>query len=294
VGDGIGGLAVAPDGERVAVGSRFVRRGSEPKTLVLDAASGRELHRLTGGPDVGFHPTSGRLVTGRSGGGAILWDLSAGKAIWNKPLSDVRDPTSGAVAGGRRMALSPDGKLVAIWDRHGAGIQLWNPADGTEVGRFDTRNNFVHALEFSPDSARLVAATPSTLLMWDVASRTVVDWSKEARGVSALAFSPNGQWIATVEHDQIVRLRDAATGREIRSFIGSALRANVLTFSPDSTRLVTGGSDRTVRVWDVESGRELLSLPGVTEAVTGIAWDGPRDRIYALDHAVRVWEAKEK
>jgi WD40 repeat protein len=93
----------------------------------------------------------------------------------------------------------------------------------------------------------------------------------------------------TVDRDRKVRLREAATGREVRTFIGNSGRVTVAIFSPDGTRVVTGGADRTVRVWDVESGRELLALAGPTRVVWGLAWDDKHDRLYALDHSVRVW-----
>jgi WD40 repeat protein len=292
VGEGVGGLALAPDGSRIAVDRRLPERRGEATTHVIDAASGRELYRLTGGPDIGFLPTSGRLVTGRAGGGAVLWDPVTGRTVWNKPFFTEPDPPPATDPGGRRLALAPDGALLAVWDRRAAGIRLWSAADGTETGWIDT-GAYINALEFSPDGSRLVAAAPDALLMWDVASRAQVHWGEDARGASTLAFSPNGQWLATVDRDRTVRLRDAATGRAVRNFIGSTLRADVLAFSPDSARLATGGADRTVRVWDVESGRELLALLGATGAVTGIAWDATRDRICALDDAVRLWETKD-
>ena len=120
-----------------------------------------------------------------------------------------------------------------------------------------------------------------------------MQWAEGAPGAVAVGFSPNGQWIATADTDRTVRLREVATGREVRHFAGPSHRVKALCFSPDGTRLATGGADRTVRVWDVETGRELLLLPGVMEPVSGLAWDGKNDRIYALDHAVRVWDPRK-
>jgi WD40 repeat protein len=107
-----------------------------------------------------------------------------------------------------------------------------------------------------------------------------------------MAFSPNGKFVACAESDHTIRLRDAATGEEVRRFIGTTLSVSALCFSSDGSRLVTGGTDRIVRLWDVETGRELLALPGAAERITGLAWDGPNDRLYAVDLAVRVWETK--
>jgi WD40 repeat protein len=294
VGEGEGSLALSHDGSRIAVGSRSGGRGSTSQALLLDAHTGRELLRFAGSPDISFHKPTGRLVSGRLGGGAILWDPVTGHPIWNKPFPNAPERSPAPASGARQLAVAPDGSLLAGWDRQAGGIRLWDPTNGTGPGFFETGSGYAYALDFSSDSSKLAVATNETVMVWDIATRARLNWNATVPGATALAFSPNGLWLAAVAPDRTVRLLDAATGREVRRFTGSGLRANVLTFSPDSTRLVTGGIDRTARVWDVDSGRELLSLPGVTEAVTGIAWDSAHDRIYALDHAVRLWETKDQ
>jgi WD40 repeat protein len=258
---------------------------------VLATATGREVNRVPCWYDTGFQSGSGRLVARRLEG-VSAYDPLTGSEVWNKPYPDPRPPGTALPLPGRRLALSPNGALVAAWDRRAGGLQLWT-ADGAPAGLIDTGPDMVNAIEFTPDSSALVVATSRALTLWDVVKRAPRDWGAGAPGATALAFAPNGQWLATVDRDRLVRLREPATGREVRTFPASALRVNVLAFNPDGTRLVTGGSDRTLRLWDVESGRELLALPGVTHPVTGIAWDGPRDRIFALDHAVRVWAATD-
>lgn len=222
----------------------------------------------------------------------MLWDPIAGKQLWSKPFPQWREPKVVVAPAGRRLAVAPDGSRLAIWDYRANGLQLWNPTDGSDAGLLETDKWFVSAIDFTPDSKRLVVATLDGLSMWDVDARKRLPWGEGIPGAMTFVLSPNGQWLATLERDGKVRLRELATGREVRTFVGTALRVSVLCFSADSSRLVTGGADRTVRVWDVESGRELLSLPGVTEGVTSLAWDAKNDRLYALDFAVRVWGTK--
>lgn len=288
IGFGYGELAISPDGTRVAIGPRNLGKHVEAQSLILDAATGNKLHQLASGPDVVFHPRSGRLATENPKGGATMWDTVSGES-WSKSFSAPRDAAPLALPPGRRLAISPNGELLAIWDRRAGGVELWNPADGTSLGMIDTGETPASAIEFTADSARLAVATPKTVTMWDVRSRARVPWGENLPGATAIAFSANGKWLASVENDRVIRLRDAATGREVLRFVSTSLRADVLCFSPDGTRLVTGGTDRTVRVWDVETGRELLALSGLSEAITGIAWDAKNDRIYAIDYSVRVW-----
>src|SRR5262249_12815687 len=53
-----------------------------------------------------------------------------------------------------------------------------------------------------------------------------------------------------------LRLWDAATGRELRSFVGHRGDVRCVAFSPDGKRLLSGGADGTVRLWDAATGRE--------------------------------------
>ena len=288
VGDGVGGVSVSPDGTRLAVGPRNKGYNGGAQSLVLDAETGRELHRVVGWPDVGFLPTSGRMVTRRPEGGLILWDPATGQELWNRPFAEAHDPGTAIPLIGRRLAISADGALVGVWARRAGGLQVWR-ADGSVVGVINTGPEMVNTIAFTADGTRLVVATTRGVTMWDIATKARLPWGEGLPGSTVVACSLTGQWVATVDTDRVIRLREVATGREVRHFVGTAQRVNVMCFSPDGTRLVTGGADRTVRVWDVETGRELLSLPGPTEAVTGLAWDAKNGRIYALDHAVRVW-----
>jgi WD40 repeat protein len=284
-GDWAGGLAVAPDGSRLAVGPRFNGSPADHRVLILDAATGRERRRLAAAGDVAFHPDSRRLATGRPGGGVMLWDAETGAALWNSPAPEGRRE---AGPRGCRMAFSPEGSWLAVWPGRG-GVQLLDAESGSDAGTVDVGNEFVYAIGFSTDGTRMAVATAGELVLWDVLCRSKLPRTEPARGAVAVAHSPDGRQLVSADRDRVVRHRVAATGKPIREFIGGATQVNAVAFSPDGTRIVTGGSDGTVRVWDAETGRELLALPGVTGPVVGVAWDRAHDRILALDDALRGW-----
>ena len=75
----------------------------------------------------------------------------------------------------------------------------------------------------------------------------------------ALAWSPDGLFIASSGRDYAVRLWDAATGRFVRSFPAGKAYALCLAFTPDGKALVAG-LDGAARVWDAGTGKELLRL----------------------------------
>jgi WD40 repeat protein len=72
--------------------------------------------------------------------------------------------------------------------------------------------------------------------------------------VCAVAFSADGRFLATADNESVVRLYDAAAGRELARMIGHDEEARVVgvAIAPDGRTLVSAGSDGTVRLWDIE------------------------------------------
>ena len=71
--------------------------------------------------------------------------------------------------------------------------------------------------------------------------------------VSSVAFSPNGDRVASGSHDRTVRIWDAATGQLQRELKGHSEVVTSVAFSPNGMRVASGSHDETVRIWDAQS-----------------------------------------
>jgi WD40 repeat protein len=79
--------------------------------------------------------------------------------------------------------------------------------------------------------------------------------------VSDVAFSPDGRYVLTGSNDTTIKLWDAATGREIKTFSGHKDPVLSVAFSPDG-RFALSGSMEEVKLWDVNTGREIRTFAG--------------------------------
>src|SRR5262249_32967657 len=95
---------------------------------------------------------------------------------------------------------------------------------------------------------------------------------------AALAYSPDGRWLAAREADgKTVALRDARTHDVAARFRGHEAEVHSAAFSPDGHLLASCSSDHTVRVWPTDGGACRV-LSGHTDYVYAVAFhpDGRR------------------
>lgn len=78
--------------------------------------------------------------------------------------------------------------------------------------------------------------------------------------VLAMAYSPDGRYVASGGQDNTIIIWDLYSRKELRKLIGHTFYVNYISYSPDGKFLASGSSDGTIRIWNVETGDELQCL----------------------------------
>jgi WD40 repeat protein/tRNA A-37 threonylcarbamoyl transferase component Bud32 len=285
-------VAFAPDGRRLASRSSRIggHVGYDDSVRVWDLDPEASLPVLRGHRGA-IHPLAyspdGRWLGSGSWDGTVrLWDAATGELCAILPHPSY-------VFG---LAFGPDGTWLLTGDRFSGRLRVWDVATARvrkEIP-FHGRTVLFYSLTVSPDGTRVAATVVGEgfknhrMTVCDIATGEPL-FSAEG---AALAYSPDGRWLAVRAADEkTVLLLDARTHEKSARFSGHKSQVYKAAFSADSRYLASCSQDHTVRLWPIGGG-ECRVLSGHTDLVYAVAFhpDGTRLASAARDGAVWLWD----
>ncbi len=235
-----------------------------------------------------FAPDGRKLLTGGPDDFLRLWDVATGAELQRWPL-ELANPWL--------LALSRDGKTLAVVMNQGQAIQLLDTASGTLKLSHAGHLLGVGLTVLTPRGRTAITTSQGDLFLWDVAANRVRHVLKgHEGGISGLQLAPDGSTLYTLGRDKTVRVWDLAGGEEKRRWQlerdYQPAWFDALALSPDGKTLAVSSATQTIRLFDTDSGRELRSFKG-PESILGSAFasDGRSLVIWSGDLKVRIWDA---
>ncbi len=255
-------LAFSPAGDWLAAGSRdgkirlwLINKGDEG--ILVSSNSERSIQAHSRGVNaLNFNWNGQWLVSGGNDAMARLWDVQTGAllseiiggtftvpaveflnqsdqlAVVNGIDVRLRDPLSRSISGSFKaeqatysLAVCPEDQLLAVGDTEN-GVQVWKLSQAFRSGM----DNYPEPVWKASHHGK---ATTYQTLIWKV------------------AFSPDGQILASAGGDGYVVLWSATDGQRLQVFAGHQAAVTSLAFSPDGDWMATGGLDASVRFWRI-------------------------------------------
>lgn len=169
------------------------------------------------------------------------------------------------------IAVSPDGKWIAVASAN--RLSIMDAQTHLVVVQYEQGLGTINSLAFNPDGTLLAAAgcapegcsfAGGQITLWNVANLQQLELLSDTRighmaQVQALAFSSDGNYLATGSYDHTIILWDASKPEGLQS-IGNSLKTaenteliTSLAFSPDGRTLVSGNDSGLIYLWDVSN-----------------------------------------
>ncbi|MBW4441312.1 MAG: AAA-like domain-containing protein [Plectolyngbya sp. WJT66-NPBG17] len=314
--DGVTNLAWSPNGQT------FASVGFD-KTLKLWRRDGTLLRSLQGHDNViwgvGFNPDGQSIVTGSADKTARFWRLNNGLMtrleghtsdvnqvefspdgrwlvsaskdrsikLWSQGGGFIRD-FKGDRGWKFDAAFSPNGQEITANGLSGT-VQRWK-LDGTPIKtRLESGGSTIESLAYRPQGNSIVTGgQDKQLRLWDTGGNLVRSWIAHEAPIQKVAFSRNGESIASASSDGVVKLWQADNGKFLTSFVGHRGEVRAIAFS--DSMIATGSLDRSIRLWELD-GTLIRTLNGHQDQIYSIAFS-PTGQVLAsasLDKTIKLW-----
>ncbi|MCB1127625.1 MAG: hypothetical protein KDM81_14120, partial [Verrucomicrobiae bacterium] len=200
------------------------------------------------------------------GGHVRFWDVNERRIVGEIPVSGSCAPLAFSEDGAKLLTVAGDREFT-VWSvpqgARLASVTLPPPGRGEVRSPLGTCTMVTRDLNLAAQ-----AMGDGRIRVLDLASGREL-WSAQAaeETVTALAFSPDGKWLASGAGyvESTVRLWDAASGRELARLEGHRPYVRSLAFWPDGATLASGSGDQTIHLWDV-GGLDFLATTAVQPA----------------------------
>lgn len=206
------------------------------------------------------------------------------------------------------IAYSPNGQLL-VSGSSDRTIKVWS-TDGTFIKSlaipYDPNGQLTDVLSvaISPDSILVAAGVEQyrnqtefgAVQIWRISDGQLVqNFTGYSQAVNSVAFSPDGQYLATGSKDRSVKVWRMADGTLVSSRFDHAQQVKAVAFSPDGQWLASASDDMTANLYRTSDWGLERTLTGHTNQVLSVAFssDSLRMSTGSWDQTVRLWNVSD-
>ncbi len=242
----------------------------------------------------------------RDGRHAVLTNVDGSLVVCDLADDKLTSPgSSNHTSAASEVAITTDSRIMISVGDDGL-IQVYDaPLDEQNLGRlrvYRRHQGRVWDVKLAPDESFFVSAgADGEVVFWETPRNTrsfeadgsVEIWSAPSSPLQALAYSPDGRFVACGGNTPLTNIVDRRTGRVLRLPSKIGFGPN-LCFTANSRQLISVEYRTALRVWDVRNG-QLLSSLDMPEEVYGTEQSPRNDRLALVFGAnkVRLYSSPE-
>ena len=190
--------------------------------------------------------------------------------------------------------FSPDDRWFASGGKEGE-LRLWDLERKDRLKRITVSTTQARRVAFHPDGSPLACGTLNgEIAILDPLTREILDTFQADESLSAMAWSPDGRWIATGSWEGRVRVFEAeGWGQVAEHAFGGDARVACMQFESHSGRLALGFKNSLfLWSWSGDGSRREV-LVGAEPSLIEFSNDGTRIAVACLDNAVHLLDASD-
>ncbi len=286
-------VALSPDGSLLAAATR-------DGDVYLWNVQGNSwtARKLSGHNDavirVAFSPSGATLFSASHDGTVRLWDVATAQV---ETVLEGKQALNDA-------SLAFDGSTLATIDQDGV-IRVWDTATGQELQLIDTSKNSQRSVALSADGALVASDDGENIQIWDARTGEPLqkltglwedeekqkDWLGHTNDVTTLAFSPNGDILASGSADKTIVFWDLETGQASWIGAGHFAAINKIVFNSEGDAVLSGSQDKKAKMWRVTGGKTTATFVGHLNPVTAVAFGAEAEIVFSAgsDGTARQW-----
>jgi WD40 repeat protein/serine/threonine protein kinase len=152
-------------------------------------------------------------------------------------------------------------------------------------------NGTFQQLSVSPDGKNLAVASTLGIYLYNIEALELTELLEtHTKIVNTVAWSPNGDLLASGGDDGAVYVRDIELERELFRLEDLGGPITSLAWSPDGKMLAAGSEDKNIYVWEMLTGRLEKQLFKHESAVNVVAWSPDGKKLATAGWYINVWD----
>ncbi|WP_164735263.1 caspase family protein [Pseudoflavitalea rhizosphaerae] len=271
----VNGAIFSNDGSKVAV-------ASDTALTIWNTATGKvhlNLKHADGAVmTAAFTPDDKYILSGNWRNETIIRDAATGREI--RKLAHTAD----------LIAISPDGKSVALGGGDDNGVAVFDMATGKKITHVYPRESLSQIIFSNTGKSFVTGTIMGHLDAFDAANG---DWLLTFNGYVhanwTSRFSPDGNTLLTCPYDGSLKLWDRKKG-ELKKTVWN-IRGGP-AFSPDGTKIIASCWDSTARIIDMASGETWMTMNGHKSLLIDACFSKDGSKAITRDYngIVQLWD----